>query len=130
MDLVVIDYLQLIPVFSSKKEFRERDVAELSRSLKALAKELNVPIVALCQLNRGVDGRVDKRPLMSDLRESGAIEQDADLILMLYRDEYYDKENSANQGIAEVLISKQRSGPTGKVKLTFKPEICRFYDLI
>lgn len=130
LDLVVIDYLQLIPVFSSKKESRERDVAELSRSLKSLAKELNVPIVALCQLNRGVDGRVDKRPLMSDLRESGAIEQDADLILMLYREEYYDKDNTNNRGQAEVLISKQRSGPTGSVKLSFKPDICKFYDLI
>jgi replicative DNA helicase len=128
LDLVVIDYLQLIPVIHSRKESREREVAELSRSLKALAKELNVPVIALCQLNRSVDGRVDKRPLMSDLRESGAIEQDADLILMLYRDEYYEKDNANNKGQAEVLISKQRSGPTGSVKLSFKPEICKFYD--
>lgn len=122
LGLVVIDYLQLM---SSSGDNRNNELGEITRSLKALAKDLRVPVIALSQLNRGVEQRTNKRPVMSDLRDSGSIEQDADLILLLYRDEVYDSD-TPNKGIAEVIIGKQRSGPIGTVLLTFIAKYARF----
>lgn len=127
LDLIMIDYLQLMDL-KLRVESRERAVSEISKNLKVLAKELQVPVVALAQLNRGVEGRADRRPMLSDLRESGSIEQDADVIMMLYRDDYYDKEDSDKQGKAEVIIGKQRNGPTGTVHLKFDAKTNRFLD--
>ncbi len=124
LGLIVIDYLQLMQVPGSS-ENRATEISEISRNLKALAKELNVPVMALSQLNRSLEQRNDKRPVMSDLRESGAIEQDADLIVFIYRDEVYN-ENSPNKGKAEIIIGKQRNGPIGKVMLTFLGKYTRF----
>ena len=128
LGLIVIDYLQLMQV-PGNSENRATEISEISRSLKALAKELNVPVIALSQLNRSLETRTDKRPVMADLRESGAIEQDADLIVFIYRDDYYNRENSPDKGLAEVIIGKQRSGPTGSVKLKFFGEYTRFDNL-
>lgn len=125
LSLIVIDYLQLMRV-AGGKENRATEISEISRALKALAKELDVPIVALSQLNRGLEQRPDKRPVMSDLRESGAIEQDADVIIFIYRDEVYNPDNPDSQGKAEVLIRKQRNGPIGMVPLTFLGQYTRF----
>lgn len=122
--LIVIDYLQLMQV-PGFKENRTAEITEISRSMKTLAKELNVPVVCLSQLNRSLEQRSDRRPVMSDLRESGAIEQDADIILFIYRDEVYH-EDSPDKGIAEVIIAKQRNGPIGKIKLTFLGQYTRF----
>ena len=127
LDLVMIDYLQLMDL-KQKVESRERAVSEISKALKTIAKELQIPVIALAQLNRGVEGRSDRRPMLSDLRESGSIEQDADVIMMLYRDDYYDKEDPDKQGHAEVIIGKQRNGPTGTVKLRFDAKFSRFRD--
>src|SRR5262249_30319453 len=130
LGLVVIDYLQLMQGRRDAGS-REQEISELSRGLKQLAKELNVPVIALSQLNRAVETRTtkDKRPQLSDLRESGAIEQDADMICFIYRDEYYNPETTNAKGIAELIIAKQRNGPTGKVLTRFTASCTRFDNL-
>lgn len=127
LGLIIIDYIQLM-TSSSKSESRQQEVSEISRSLKALARELNVPVIALSQLSRAVEQRPDHRPMLSDLRESGAIEQDADVVMFLYRDEYYKKDTD-KPGVAEVIIAKQRNGPVGTVELAWIGDKQRFANL-
>lgn len=129
LDLIMIDYLQLMSL-KQRVENREREVSEISKLLKSIAKELQVPVIALAQLNRGVEGRSDRRPMLSDLRESGSIEQDADVIMMLYREDYYDRDNPEIKGLAEVIVAKQRNGPTDVVKLRWVPEYGLFENNI
>lgn len=126
LDLIIVDYLQLMQGRNS--ESRQQEISEISRSLKALARELKVPLIALSQLSRSVESRQDKRPMLSDLRESGALEQDADIVSFLYREDYYDKETE-NQHITEVILAKHRNGPVGSVKLYFKNEFTLFLNL-
>ena len=128
LDMIIVDYMQLMQV-PGTKENRATEISEISRSLKAMAKELSVPVVALSQLNRSLELRGNKRPVMSDLRESGAIEQDADVIVFIYRDEVYNEE-SPDKGIAEIIISKQRNGPIGTVRLAFLGQYTRFEDYV
>ena len=129
LGLVIIDYLQLMSGSGRRSDNRQQEISDISRALKALARELNVPVVTLSQLSRAVEQRPDHRPMLSDLRESGAIEQDADVVMFLYRDDYYNKDTDI-KGIAEIIIAKQRNGPIGTVKMAWIPEQTRFADLL
>ena len=128
IDLVILDYLQLMQGSTTRSDSRQQEISDISRSIKALARELKVPIIALSQLSRAVESRQDHRPQLSDLRESGAIEQDADLVVLLMREEYYNP-TEENRNIADLNIAKQRTGPVGTVKLEFKKEYMRFENL-
>jgi len=131
LDLIVIDYLQLMQGGTSRiaEQNRQQEISEISRSLKALAREMDVPILALSQLSRSVEMRAEKKPQLSDLRESGSLEQDADIVMFLYRDEYYNRDDEQNKNIAELIIAKNRNGPTTSIRLQFQKEIMRFGDL-
>ena len=128
LSIIMIDYLQLMTGSGKNAESRQQEISEISRSLKGLARELQVPVIALSQLSRAVESRPDKRPMLSDLRESGAIEQDADVVMFIYRDDYYNHE-SPDKGISEIIIAKQRNGPIGTVKLAWLPELTKFANL-
>ena len=126
---IILDYKQIKRGTDIRSESRQQEISEISRALKALARELNIPILAISQLSRAVEARTDHRPQLSDLRESGAIEQDADVVVLILREEYY-KPSAENQGIAEVIIAKQRNGPVGSMKLAFIKEYTRFENLV
>ncbi len=128
LDIIIIDYLQLMTGSGRGSDSRQQEISDISRSLKALARELNVPVVALSQLSRAVEQRTDHRPMLSDLRESGAIEQDADEVMFIYRDDYYNKD-SEDKGIAEIIIAKQRNGPIGTVNLVWLPDYTKFANI-
>ncbi len=128
LGVIIIDYLQLMSGSGGRSSSRQQEVSDISRSLKALARELNVPVIALSQLSRAVEQRDDKRPMLSDLRESGAIEQDADVVMFIYRDDYYNKE-SEKKNIAEIIVAKQRNGPVGTVELAWRPQYTQFGNL-
>ena len=128
LDIIIIDYLQLMTGSGRGSDSRQQEISDISRSLKALARELNVPVVALSQLSRAVEQRTDHRPMLSDLRESGAIEQDADVVMFIYRDDYYNKD-SEDKGIAEIIIAKQRNGPIGTVNLVWLPDYTKFANI-
>lgn len=131
LDLIVVDYLQLMRGVSSNRSWQNRvqEISEISRGLKSLAKELDVPVLALSQLSRNVEMRAEKKPQLSDLRDSGSLEQDADIVMFLYRDEYYNRDDQSNQNIAELIIAKNRNGPTASVRLYFQKETTQFRDL-
>lgn len=129
LGLIIIDYLQLIGN-KKYKDNRTQEISDISRSLKNLARELNVPVIALSQLSRAVEQRNCKKPLLSDLRESGSIEQDADIVMFIYREEYYEPENSSNKGKAEIIVAKQRNGPVGSFELLFQPGMTKFKNLV
>jgi replicative DNA helicase len=128
LGLIIIDYLQLLRP-DGRYDSRVQQVGEMSRGLKILARELSVPVIALSQLSRGVESRTDKRPMLSDLRESGQIEQDADLVMFIYRDDYYNREDSEDPGVSELIIAKHRNGGLGDVRLTFQNEYPRFRSI-
>ncbi len=128
LDMVIIDYLQLM-TSQRNRDNRQQEISEISRALKILAKELKIPIIALSQLNRGLENRTDKRPMLSDLRESGAIEQDADIVMFIYRDEYYNRDKQDNKGLAEIIIGKNRHGATGFIQMKFIGEFTTFTDM-
>ena len=127
LDIIIIDYLQLMSGSGRGGDSRQQEISDISRALKGVARELNVPVVALSQLSRAVEKRDDKRPMLSDLRESGAIEQDADVVMFIYRDDYYNKDTE-NKNMAEIIIAKQRNGPIGTVNLGWMPEYTRFVN--
>ena len=130
LDLIIIDYLQLMTArVGSRSESRQQEISEISRALKGIARELNVPVVALSQLSRAVEQRPDHRPMMSDLRESGAIEQDADVVMFIYRDDYYNKDTEL-KNVAEIIIGKQRNGAIGTVNLTWLPQYTKFANYL
>ena len=129
LKMVMIDYLQLMSGSSRRAESRQQEITEISRSLKAIARELEVPVIALSQLNRSAETRSDHRPMLSDLRESGAIEQDADVVMMLFREDYYNKDADSQTNIAEVIIAKQRNGPVGTVQLAWLPQFTKFANI-
>jgi replicative DNA helicase len=128
LEIIIIDYLQLMSGSGKSGDSRQQEISDISRSLKALARELNVPVVALSQLSRAVESRPNHRPMLSDLRESGAIEQDADVVMFIYRDDYYNPD-SEKKGVAEIIIAKQRNGPIGTVELSWQPALTKFANL-
>ena len=127
LDMIIIDYLQLMQ--GGRAENRQQEISEISRGLKGMARELKVPVMALSQLSRSVEMRAEKKPQLSDLRESGSLEQDADVVMFLYRDEYYNRDDPTNENIAEVIIAKNRNGPTTAVRLHFDKAIMKFGNL-